>query len=75
VDLVDDTTASPKKDITMRPTLTGISYTVTEDGASCPFKGTGEKTSGEYTSAEGVTLAGQSPTEPALKIDIEVTGP
>ncbi len=75
VDLVDDTEASPKKDITLRPTLAGISYTVTEDGGSCPFKGTGEKTNGEYTSAEGVTLTGQSPTEPGSKILIEVIGP
>jgi Trypsin len=75
VDLVDDTSASPKKDITMRPTLAGLAYTVTQDGAFCPFSGTGEKTGGEYTSAEGITLTGQSTVEPATKIDIEITGP
>lgn len=75
VDLVDDTGASPKKDITMRPTLAGIAYTVTQDGAFCPFNGTGEKTAGEYTSAEGITLTGQSTVEPGTKIDVEITGP
>lgn len=75
VDLVDDTSASPKKDITARPTLTGIAYTVTQDGAFCPFNGTGEKTGGEYTSTENITLTGQSPSEPSSKIDIEIAGP
>jgi hypothetical protein len=75
VDLVDDTGASPKKDITMRPTLSGIAYTVTQDGFLCPFNGTGEKTSGEYTSVENITLTGQSPSEPGQKIDIEVADP
>jgi len=72
VDLVDDTGASPKKDITVRPTLTGIAYTVTQDGFLCPFSGTGEKSGGQYTSGEGVTLTGQSTTESSEKIDIEI---
>jgi hypothetical protein len=75
VDLIDDTGGEPKKDITMRPTLGGISYTVTQDGFICPFNGTGERTNGEYTSAENITLTGQSPSEPGQKIDIEVAGP
>jgi len=74
-DFVDDTEATPKKDVTMRPTLSGIAYTVTQDGVLCPFNGTGEKTGGAYTSAENITLAGQSPGEPTQKIAIEVTGP
>lgn len=75
IDLIDDTSASPKKDITLRPTLSGIAYTVTQDGAFCPFNGTGEKTGGEYTSAENITLTGQSTVEPGTKIDIEVADP
>jgi hypothetical protein len=75
VDLIDDTGGGPKKDITMRPTLGGISYTVTQDGLFCPFNGTGERTNGEYTSAENITLTGQNPSEPGQKIDIEVAGP
>lgn len=74
LDVIDDTSASPKKDITARPTVTGIAYTVTQDGALCPFNGTGEKTGGEYTSTENITLTGQSTTEAAEKIEIEVTG-
>jgi hypothetical protein len=73
VDLVDDTEASPK-DITIRPTLTGIAYTVTKDGLLCPFGGTGEKTNGEYTSGGSTTLTGQSTTNPEEKIAIEITG-
>ncbi|HEX3173473.1 MAG TPA: hypothetical protein VHQ43_04545 [Solirubrobacterales bacterium] len=72
VDLIDDTEASPKRDITMRPTLTGIAYSVTNDGSLCPFSGTGEKTGGEYTSGENTTLTGQSTTEGAEKIAIEI---
>lgn len=72
VDLIDDTGASPKKDITLRPTVGGIAYTVTEDGGLCPFKGTGEKTGAEYTSTVNTTLTGQSTTEPSLKIGIEI---
>jgi hypothetical protein len=72
VDLINDTGASPKKDITVRPTVAGITYTVTQDGAFCPFNGTGEKTKGEYTSSENVTLTGQSTVESTNKIDVEI---
>jgi hypothetical protein len=72
VDLIDDTAASPKKDITFRPTVTGITYVVTQDGFGCPFNGTGLKTTGLYSSNENITLTGQSTTEPAEKIDVEV---
>jgi hypothetical protein len=72
VDLVDDTGASPKKDVTVRPTVEGISYTVTQDGFLCPFNGTGEKTGGQLTSSESFTVTGQSTTEATKKIDIEV---
>ncbi|HEY8502084.1 MAG TPA: hypothetical protein VIL21_05320, partial [Solirubrobacterales bacterium] len=75
VDFADDTGASPKKDVTMRPTLVGIAYTVTQDGFLCPFNGTGEKTGGEYTSAENITLTGQSPSESTQKIAIEIADP
>jgi Trypsin len=71
-DLIDDTSASPKKDITVRPTIAGITYTVTQDGIGCPFNGTGTKTDGEYTSTENITATGQSTTEASEKIDIEV---
>ncbi|HEX9966611.1 MAG TPA: hypothetical protein VGB06_01565, partial [Solirubrobacterales bacterium] len=72
VDLIDDTAATPKKDITFRPTVTGISYGVTQDGFGCPFNGVGEKVGAQYTSNENITLTGQSTTEPAEKIDVEV---
>jgi Trypsin len=72
VDLIDDTAASPKKDITFRPTVVGISYFVSQDGVGCPFSGIGPKTTGQYTSNANVTLTGQGTTEPAEKIDIEV---
>jgi Trypsin len=74
VDLIDDTSASPKRDITLRPTVMSLAYTVTQDGFLCPFNGTGGKTCGEYNSTENLTITGQSPSEPATKIDIEVVG-
>lgn len=72
VDLIDDTAASPKKDVTARPTLSSIAYVVTQDGAFCTFAGTGEKKDGKYNSSENITLTGQSTTEASEKIDIEV---
>jgi len=72
VDLTDDTSASPKKDITVQPTVAGLAYTVAQDGCFCPFKGAGGKTDGAYTNTASVTLTGQSPTAPAEKINIEV---
>lgn len=56
VDLVNDTSASPKKDITFRPTVKGLAYTVTKDGFACPFTGTGATTNGEITSSQPGTL-------------------
>jgi hypothetical protein len=71
-DLIDDTAASPKKDVTVRPTVEGIAYTITEDGAFCPLSGLGEKSDGKYTSTENITVTGQNPSEATEKIDIEV---
>jgi len=39
-----------------RLTLTGIKYTVTEDGFGCPFGGTGAKTGATYTQGSAVTF-------------------
>jgi hypothetical protein len=35
--------------ITVQPEVSGIAYTVTQDGFLCPFGGTGNKTDGTYT--------------------------
>lgn len=73
VDITNDTAATPKKDITVKPTVTGIKYTVTSDGFLCPFGGTGEKAGGEYSTAENgrITITGLRGTE---SIGIEVAG-
>lgn len=71
VDLIDDTAATPKRDVTMKPTVGPLAYTVTQDGVGCPFGGIGPKF-GSYISTENVTLTGQSTTAPAEKIDFEV---
>jgi hypothetical protein len=72
VDLSDVTGAFPQKDITVRPTLEGLSYVVTQDGFLCPFNGTGEKTGGQLTASEGFTVTGQSTSEATKKLPIEV---
>jgi trypsin len=72
VDLNNDSGASPKRDITVRPTITGMAYTVTQDGAFCPFNGTGSKTDGQYTNGASVTTTGQNPSNPSEKIDVEI---
>jgi len=71
-DLIDDTSASPKKDLTVRPTVGGIAYTTTLDGCFCAFNGTGGKSDGGYTSSANITLTGQNPSNGSEKIDIEI---
>lgn len=71
-DLVDDTSASPKKDVTFRPTMEKIVYTVTEDGPFCPLAGLGEKGDGKFTSTENTTWTAQNPSESSEKIDVEI---
>jgi len=72
VDLSDVTGAFPQKDITVRPTLEGLSYTVTQDGFFCPYNGLGEKSGGQLTAGEGFTVTGQSTSEATKKVPIEV---
>jgi hypothetical protein len=71
VDLIDDTSATPKKDITVRPTVVDFTYTPVKDECTC-FDGMGSKTGGEYSNTANITLTGQNPSESAEKIDIEV---
>jgi len=72
VELVNDTEATPKRDITFRPEVGGLAYTVLKDGFLCPFKGTGAKTGGSFTASSGITLTGQIPGFPEAKVAIEV---
>lgn len=72
VDLFDFTGASPQKDITVRPTVEGLSYVVTQDGFLCPYSGLGEKAGGQLTASESFTVTGQSTSEATKKIPIEV---
>jgi len=54
VDITNMAVSPP--DLTVRPTVKGIAYTVTQDGFGCPFTGTGAKTGGEYTSTGYITV-------------------
>jgi hypothetical protein len=47
-------------DLTVKPIVSKIAYTVTQDGFGCPFGGTGNKTGGEYTSTGYTTVASNS---------------
>lgn len=53
VDLTNmtQTPASPN-DVTVKPTVEKIKYTVTNDGFLCPFNGTGAKEDGQYLTNE-----------------------
>jgi len=42
-------TSSPFPNVIAKPNVTGIAYTVTQDGFLCPFNGTGNKTGATYT--------------------------
>jgi hypothetical protein len=75
VKLIDDTAAAPVENVTLKPEVKGIKYTVTEDGVGCPFNGTGTKTTGELTSAANVTLTAQSPSTPSEKIAFRIGEP
>jgi hypothetical protein len=43
-------------DLSLKASITGIKYTVTEDGFGCPFNGTGAKTGATYVQDSAVTL-------------------
>ncbi len=43
-------------DVDVQATVTGIKYTVTEDGFACPFGGTGAKTGATYTQGKEITF-------------------
>jgi hypothetical protein len=53
VHFTNDTAAG---DIQVQAAVTGIQYTVTQDGFLCPFNGTGAKTGGTYTQDKAVTF-------------------
>jgi hypothetical protein len=72
ITLINDTEATPKRDITFDPEVSGLAYTVTQDGFLCPFSGTGSKTGGAYTASSPTTLTGQSPSSPETKVGVEV---
>lgn len=44
-------------DITEKANLTGIAYTVTNDGFACPFNGTGAKTGATFKQGSAVTVS------------------
>ena len=52
------TTTNPhvNADVDVKATVTGISYTVTQDGFLCPFNGAGAKTGATYTQKNEVTF-------------------
>jgi len=43
-------------DVKVKASVTGIKYTVTEDGFACPFGGTGAKTGATYTQTNAITF-------------------
>ncbi|HET7120205.1 MAG TPA: hypothetical protein VFI17_03010, partial [Solirubrobacterales bacterium] len=70
VEVTDNTEASPKKDISIKASLTGIHYTKLKDGFGCPFKGTGEGTSGETSGT--FTVTAENPNKSEEKRDLYV---
>lgn len=44
--------------IILKPNVTGIAYTVTQDGFLCPFGGTGNKTGGTWTGEQTLSRVG-----------------
>ncbi len=54
---VDVTNNTAAKDVSVQATVTGVAYTVTEDGFACPFGGTGAKTGATYAQKSSITFA------------------
>ena len=67
-EIVNDTSATPRKDITFKPELKSLPYKVTKDSFGCPFNGTGSKT-GSFTTSASTTLTGTTPV-PQIGIDV-----
>jgi hypothetical protein len=72
VRLINDTEAAPQRDITFDPEVSGLAYNVLKDGFACPFNGIGSKTGGTFTASSGTTLTGQSPSNPEVKVGVEL---
>jgi len=53
VNITNNTAAG---DVSVKAAVTGIKYTVTQDGFGCPFGGTGAKEGGTYTQDAAVTF-------------------
>jgi hypothetical protein len=54
-------------DIDAKANVSGINYTVTKDGAGCPFNGTGAKTGATYIQTSSVTVSSTN----GASVDIE----
>jgi len=50
-------TVSGKMDIDVHLSITGIAYTVTNDGFFCPFSGIGEKSGAKYDTTSPLTMS------------------
>ncbi len=57
VEITNDAT-----DLTIKPNVSGITGTVTEDGFLCPFTSVGPKTGGTYKTTSPITLTASSGT-------------
>jgi len=55
-------------DVKVLANVTGIKYTVTEDGFACPFGGTGEKTGATYVQGSAVTVDAVSPSTATIDV-------
>ena len=49
--------ANGTADVTAKANVTGVAYTVTNDGFACPFEGKGAKTGATYKQGTAVTVA------------------
>lgn len=71
VTYVNDTTASPKKEVTIDFALNELAYVITKDGVACPYKGTGPRTA-ELISDAGLAITGHDPLYPASRIGVDI---
>lgn len=70
LEYINQTTASPKQDVTMKATDAPIHWQKTKDGFLCPFSGTGA-TTGKFNG--GFTISGDDNANQAVGVTVEGT--
>jgi hypothetical protein len=62
------TTNNAAGDVSVQANVSGIKYTVINDGFLCPFNGTGEKTGATYKQGSAITIDAVNPATASISV-------